>query len=263
MSDAELFPATLITGASSGIGREIARVAARDSGHLVLIGRSKDALESLAAEIGQQGTPCSIISVDLAEPASPRAIEAELNRLGLYCDVLVNSAGYGLFGLASELDPTEQLGILDVNARALTELSLLFLPGMLTRGRGGILNVGSMTALAPGPRMAVYYATKAFVQSFSRSLALEVLGSGVTVTCLTSGSARTAFYDRCAMGSTRISKLYPRMNADEVARAGWKAFRQGRAQVIPGAASRGIAIIARHAPRPLVDYVMRTLQRPL
>ena len=152
---------------------------------------------------------------------------------GLCCDVLVNSAGFALAGPAAALPRAEQMQLLDVNIRALAELTLRFLPGMVARGRGGILNVGSITAYTPGPNMAAYHASKAFVRSFSAALATEVEGTGVTVTCLSPGVVRTAFLDDLPIKDDRVFKLMPRADAVSTARAGWLGFRAGRRLVIP------------------------------
>ena len=253
-------PAIVVTGASSGIGREIARVAAKEGDALVLVGRSRSSLDALVAELGGAGAVCTALCLDLQKPEACRAVAQELEQRGLYCDVLVNSAGYGVFGPAAVHDAQDQLGVLDVNARALTELSLRFLPGMMVRKRGGILNVGSMTGFVAGPNMAVYYATKAYVHSLSNALAMEAVGSGVTVTCLTPGVVRTEFFERCDVGTTRISKLYPRMDADVVAKAGWRAFRQGRRMIIPGGANKVIAALLRLTPEVVTLNVLRVLQ---
>lgn len=253
--------AIVVTGASSGIGREIARLAAQEGSFVLLIARSQIALDALAGELAGAGAVCAALPLDLGRPGAAQAIDAALASRGLFCDVLVNSAGYGLFGPSAALDEHNQIDILDVNARALTSLSLHFLPGMLERGRGGILNVGSMTGYAPGPYMSVYYATKAYVHSFTIALAMETIGSGVVVTSLTPGTVRTAFFDRCRVGGTRISKLYPRMDASEVARIGWRGFRRGRRHVIPGLANRVLAVLLRLAPEAAVAHTVRLLQR--
>ena len=156
----DLRPAIVVTGASSGIGREIARLAAREGTFMLLVGRSLPALEELVAALRAEGAQAAALSIDLSDPEAGDHLERTLSDLGLYCDVLVNSAGFGLFGAAAELDRAEQLNLLDVSARALTDLTLRFIPGMVTRGRGGILNVGSITGFTPGPQMAVYYAAK-------------------------------------------------------------------------------------------------------
>jgi uncharacterized protein len=257
-----LEPAIVVTGASSGIGRALAHAAAKDAKCMVLLGRSQPALAELAAELAPAVAIVATISIDLQDKTAVTAIEAELAARGWYCDVLINSAGYGLYGAAAEADAAGQLGILDVNARALTELTLRFLPGMIARKRGGVLNVGSVTGFVPGPHMAVYYATKAYVYSFSNALAMETAGSGVVVTCLAPGVVRTGFFEVCEVGSTRISKLYPRMNAPDVAEQGWRAFKQGRRVVVPGLANRAIAAMLRLMPEPIMLNIVRVLQAP-
>ena len=169
-----LRPAIVVTGASSGIGQAIARIAARERSFLLLVGRSQRALDELAAELTAGGAQAAALAVDLLAPGAVNAIERVLSDRGLYCDVLVNSAGFGVFGPAAQASRSDQLGLLDVNIRALTELTLRFLPGMLARKRGGILNLGSITGYAAGPNMAAYYASKAYVLSFSKGLAIEL-----------------------------------------------------------------------------------------
>ena len=193
-------PAIVVTGASSGIGEAIARTAAREGSFLLLVGRSSEALDALVAELTAAGARAAALPIDLLAPHALDAIETALSDRGLYCDVLVNSAGFGVFGPAAKVARGEQLSLLDVNIRALTELTLRLLPGMIARGRGGVLNIGSITGYAAGPNMAVYYASKAYVNSFSAALALEVAGSGVTVTCLTPGVVRTPFFRAARSG---------------------------------------------------------------
>jgi short-subunit dehydrogenase len=185
-----------------------------------------------------------------------------LTERGLYCDVLINSAGFGLFGRAIELDRDDQLHLLDVNARILTDLCLRFLPAMITRGRGGILNVGSLTGYSPGPYMAVYYASKAYVRSFSTALANEVTNTGVTVTCLCPGPVRTAFFDRCDAGQTRLAKIMPRANAPETAEAGWRGFKAGKSLVIPRRINRIIAGLLLVLPPRVLARIVGRLQHP-
>ncbi len=185
-------PAIVVTGASSGIGRGIARAAAHDKCFMVLIGTSQAALDEIAAELTAGGVEAEPLCLDLADPAAGQRIEDVLAERQLYCDVLVNSAGFGVFGLAAAADRNKQVKLVDVNVRALTELTLRFLPGMLARGRGGILNLGSITAYTPGPYMAAYFASKAYVKSFTTALSAEVAGSGVTITCLNPGVVRTS-----------------------------------------------------------------------
>jgi uncharacterized protein len=256
-------PAIVVTGASSGIGQAIARVAARDGAFLLLVARSHQALADLVAELTAAGAQAAALPIDLLEADALDRIESALSERDLYCDVLVNSAGLGVFGPATEIARSEQLGLLDVNVRALTELTLRFLPGMVARGRGGVLNVGSITGYAAGPNMAVYYASKAYVNSFSASLASEVAGSGVTVTCLTPGVVRTAFFARCSVGQTRLMKLMPRSDVVDTAEAGWRAFRAGKRVVIPRFVDRLILTFAKLLPTSVLLRLLSVLQRPV
>jgi uncharacterized protein len=179
----------------------------------------------------------------------------------LYCEVLVNSAGYGLYGPAAKLDRAQQLGMLDVNARALTDLTLRFLPGMLARGRGGVINVGSLSGYLPGPRMALYYASKAYVRSFSDALYAELSGTGVMVTAVNPGPVRTDFFRRANAHETLLSKFVSRLDAPDVARAGWRAFKAGRREVMPGLLNRVLATGMMIMPRSVVLWLSEFLLR--
>jgi uncharacterized protein len=259
---AALKPAIVVTGASSGIGRDIARLAAADRCFLLLLGRSPQALDELVAELAAAGAQAAPLPIDLLDPHAPDRVERALADRGLYCDVLVNSAGFGVFGAAAKAAPQEQLNLVDVNIRALTELTLRFLPAMLARGRGGVLNVGSITGYVAGPNMAAYYASKAYVNSFSAALAAEVAGSGVTVTCLTPGVVRTAFFERCAVGQSRLMKLMPRSNSPDVAEVGWRGFKAGKRLVIPRLIDRISVAISVLLPQSLLTRFVGWLQRP-
>jgi short-subunit dehydrogenase len=238
-----LSPAIVVTGAASGLGRELARIAAREGRTMVLIDRARSELESAAADLAKEGARAHNLAIDLAAAGAGEKIEHALREHGLYCDVLVNSAGIGLFGSAVEISRAEQMNLLAVNIGALTDLTLRFLPGMVARGRGGVLNLGSIAGYTSGPNMAAYQASKAYVRSFSAALATEVAGTGVTVTCLSPGFVRTAFFERFAMTHTRLFKLMPRANAREAAAAGWRGFRAGKRLVIPRLIDRMIAIL--------------------
>ena len=261
-TDGTLQPAIVVTGASSGIGRDIARLAARDRCFLLLLGRSQQALDQLVAELAAAGSQAAALSIDLLDPVAPDRIESARSDRSLYCDVLVNSAGFGVFGPAAEAAAREQLNLVDVNIRALTELTLRFLPGMVARGRGGVLNVGSITGYVAGPNMAAYYASKAYVNSFSAALAAEVAGSGVTVTCLTPGVVRTAFFERCSVGQSRLMKLMPRSNSPEIAEVGWRGFKAGKRIVIPRLIDRISVAISVLLPQSLLTRFVGLLQRP-
>lgn len=256
-------PAIVVTGASSGIGRELALVAARDrSGVMVLVGQSQERLDGVVAEIAAAGVEAHAIVLDLADRAAGQTIDEALSRHDLYCDVLVNCAGFGLYGRAIEISRDEQITLFDVNARALADLSLRFLPGMLQRRRGGVINVGSIAAYTPGPYMAAYFASKAFVKSFSAALAAEVAGTGVTVTCLAPGVVRTPFLFRCGIGRTPLFRLAPRGNAPYVAAAGWRGFKAGKRVVIPRLLNRIIVGFCTLFPDRGLVRLIEALQRP-
>jgi hypothetical protein len=254
-------PAVVVTGASSGLGVEFARLAAAEGAKTVLIARSVPDLKRLAAEIDPSGRSAVVLGIDLAAPDSGETIARELETRGLYCDTLVNNAGLGLFGDAVELDRARQFGIIDVNVRAATDLMLRFLPDMVARGSGRILNVGSMAGFAPGPRMAVYYASKAYLLSFSQALAQEVKGSGVTLTCLCPGPLRTPFLVRAGAEQTWLSRLTPKPEAAAVARAGWRAMKAGRRLCIPGIGNKLTVAAIRFLPRAALLATVGLLQR--
>jgi short-subunit dehydrogenase len=254
-------PAIVITGAASGIGREIARMAAMDGSFLLLVDRSCQQLADFVAELAANGVKSAAHCIDVTSRDAARSIEDALAERSLHCDVLVNCAGFGLFGPAAELSASEQMNLVDVNARALAEFTLRFLPGMVARGRGGVLNVGSITGWAPGPNMAVYYASKAFVNSFSAALAAEVAGTGVTVTCLAPGVVATPFFERCPEAKTWLFDLMPQSNPVDVATAGWLGFKAGKRMVVPKLRNRLVVAGSKVLPQSLVLRLVAFLQR--
>jgi short-subunit dehydrogenase len=254
-------PAIVITGAASGIGREIARLAAMDGSFLLLVDRSCEPVSALVAELAAYGAQSAACCIDVTRPDAVRSIAAALAERGLHCDILVNSAGFGLFGAACELPAAEQINLVDVNVRALAELTLHFLPGMVERRRGAVLNLGSITGYAPGPNMAAYYASKAFVNSFSAALASEVAGTGVTVTCLAPGVVMTPFFDRCSVGQTRLFNLMPQSNAFDTATAGWLALKAGRPIVIPKLRNQLVVTLCKLLPQRILLRLVGLLQR--
>jgi uncharacterized protein len=250
----------LITGASSGIGRELARLYAADGAGLVLVARSQDRLRELAAElVAQYGAQAQILPADLSEPGSPGEIADALAHQHIDVDVLVNNAGFGAHGSVAELGAQRQLDMIDVNVAALTQLTALLLPGMLERRTGAILNVASTAGFQPGPNQAVYCATKAYVLSFTEALAEEVRGSGVRVSCLAPGPTDTGFAAQAGMGSTLLFR-WGVMDAARVARAGHDGLRRGKTLVIPGVRNRVIAFSVRLSPRALVTKIAGRLQ---
>jgi uncharacterized protein len=260
-SDAPLTPAIVVTGASSGIGREIARVAARDRMPLLLVARSHEALLDLAKQVEASGTEAGCLSLDLRASNAAGRIESALAEHGWYCDVLVLCAGIGVFGAFNEINRCEHLAVVDLNARVPTELALHFLPAMRKRRRGGLMFVGSIAAYAPGPNMAAYYASKAYLRSLSNALYAETKGSGVIVTNLSPGFVSTPFLTLSGIGATRLRKILPRMTAAEVAEAGWRGFKSGRRLIVPGLANRILIAGAKLLPTHFLIWLLRQLQR--
>ncbi len=226
----------------------------------MLVARSEERLRGLAAELEQaHGISARVEVVDLSEPERLAALCQRLRDKSVAVDVLVNNAGFGARGALVELDLGRQLEMVRLNVEALTALTRHLLPDMLARRGGGVLNVASTAAFQPGPFMAVYYATKAYVLSFSEALAEETRGTGVTVTALAPGPTVTGFEKEAGLERTLLFKFGP-MAAAPVARAGHRAFRKGRALVITGLVNRVLAFSTRLAPRWLVRRVVRMLQ---
>jgi short-subunit dehydrogenase len=243
----------LITGASSGIGLELAKCFAADKSNLILVARSTDALETLADELRRQNKiEVHVITADLSRPEASAEIFAQTGKLGLTVDVLVNNAGFGLHGGFAELPLRRQLEIIQVNIAALVELTGLFLPGMIQRRRGGILNVGSVAGFLPGPQMAVYYASKAFVMSFSEALHEELRGTGVRVTDLCPGPTETNFFKVARSHRVRETRTR-KMSAAVVAQIGYRDFRNDKCLSVPGMQNKMLALVAsKLLPRPAV-----------
>ena len=242
----------LITGASSGIGLELAKCFAADKSNFVLVARRTEAMEKLAAELREtHQIQVYVVTADLARPESAQRVFNELTHANITVDVLVNNAGFGLHGCFEELPLKRQLEIIQVNIAALVELTGLFLPGMIRRKRGGILNVGSVAGFVPGPNMAVYYASKAFVQSFSEALVEELQGSGVSVTNLCPGPTETQFSQTARSHRVRDHQA-TKMSAAVVAGYGHRAFRLGRGSAIPGKANFLISQLPRILPRAVI-----------
>ncbi len=249
----------LITGASSGIGLELARCFAADGSRLVLVARKGNLLEALAAELRKaHKIQVQMIAADLALPDTPTRLLAHLQSAGLKVDVLVNNAGFGAQGKFAELPLARQLDMLQVNITSLTHLTRLLLPGMIERHRGGILNVASTAAFQPGPGMAVYYATKAYVLSFSEALAEELAGTGVTVTAVCPGPTATNFGAAAGMRTLGMVKKVS-MSAAAVARQGHRAFRRGKVVAINGFRNQFPAFLVRLVPRAVVRKVTKRL----
>ncbi|HTL73946.1 MAG TPA: SDR family oxidoreductase [bacterium] len=247
----------LITGASSGIGLELAKCFAAEKSNLVLVARSTEALEKLAAELRAQfQIQVVVLTADLAKPESPQWIFDEAGRAGIAVDVLVNNAGFGLQGMFNELPLARQMEILQVNQTALTALTGLFLPGMIQRNRGGILNVGSIAGFQPGPAMALYFASKAYVQSFTEALAAELSDTQLHVSVLCPGPTSTNFGKVARGGKVRRRKL-PGMSAEAVAKYGCEKFRSRRVVIVPGWGNKMSVFIVRFIPRSLLRKLVK------
>ena len=253
---------TLITGASAGIGRELAKLAAQDKRDLVLVARRRDRLEALAAELrAGQGVTVTVIAADLGQPQAAQAIFAQVEAAGLELACLMNNAGFGTVGPFAETDRARQLEMIDVNIRALVELTHLCLPGMLARKQGQILNVASVAGFVPGPYMATYYASKAFVLSFTEALATELRGSGVTATASCPGPTATEFGD--VAGNAR-TKLFRRGVADAagVAKHAYRAMLAGEVVAIPGFMNNLLAQSVRLGPRAVIRKIAAGMNTP-
>jgi uncharacterized protein len=248
----------LITGASGGIGYELARLFARDHYNLVLVARSTEKLNEVAAELqGQFGVAVKVMALDLTTTPAAKFLFDQLQREGIAVDVLVNNAGFGRFGEFAGMPEEEILGQIHLNVTALTHLNRLFLPPMLARRGGKVMNVASTAAFQPGPLMAVYYATKAYVLSFSQALANEVAGSGVMVSCFCPGATATGFAKRAGTEDSRLFKKLRPMNVEDVARDGYRGLMAGRTIVISGVQNWLVAESVRFAPRKWVTAVSR------
>lgn len=251
----------LVTGASSGIGLELARVLAREGCNLILVARSKGRLEVLSAELEREyGITARVIPADLSRPEAVRALYDQTRDVQV--DVLVNNAGFGAHGNFAESDWATESSMLQVNIHALTELTRLYLPAMKQRGRGEILNVASTAAYQACPGMAVYGATKAYVLSFTEALAVELRGTGVTVTALCPGATRTAFADRATVGD---APLFQRgvMDAAAVAAAGYAGLRAGKTAVIPGWLNKAMVGMGRLVPRSTLARITSAFLNPV
>jgi short-subunit dehydrogenase len=242
---------TLITGASAGIGTELARVFASNGHRVVLVARRADRLKALSGEITAAGgaTPI-VIPCDLEQSDASDKIAAALAAEGVEVEFVVNNAGFGLFGNAIEMDRVEQLGIIALNIRAVTDLSLRF-SDQLIRHRGGILNVGSIAGFLPGPGMAVYYASKAYVLSFSEALRRELAPRGVRVTVLCPGPVPSEFQERAGFAPGFDSAVL-NVSALDVAQAGYRGLMANKRAVLPGLGIKIVPLLLRLFPRGFI-----------
>ena len=260
MSPSQARRVGVVTGASGGIGADIARVLARQGHDLALVARRRDKLEALAAEIEAQGRPRPlVIALDLGEKGAAGRLADALAAAGASADILVNNAGFGLAGEVANLDAAEQLAVIDLNIGALVAVTLRLLPELIA-WRGRILNVASTAAFLPGPGMAVYYATKAFVLSFSEALAHELRRQGVTVSVLCPGPTATGFVDRAGLDNADLFRRFPPMASMRVAEAGVAGLMAGRRVILPGLMNKLTGWFVPLVPHALVLPVVAHLQ---
>jgi len=250
-----LTPVALVTGASAGLGVEFARQLSKRGHRLVLAARRKERLEEMAAELGN----ARAAAIDLSRPEAVTELIADIEGAGEDVDLLINNAGFGLIGRFAELDAKREREMIDLNVGALTDLCRAVAPRMIARKSGGILNVASTAAFQPGPKMAVYFATKAFVLSLSEALHEELKPHGIKVSCLCPGPTRTEFGEVAGFGG---NSLFDRvaMRADDVVRQGLNGLDRNRAVVVTGWLNKLGAASTRFAPRPAARKIAGSIK---
>lgn len=252
-----------MTGASGGIGVDLAECYARDGYDLILTARSGDALQSVAKRLsGTFEVKATAIANDLGAIGGGKKLADEIAKRGLSVDVLVNNAGFGHAGALTTAPLATSLGMIDLNVRALVELTHIYWDDILKQGRGGVLNVASTAAFQPGPLMAIYYASKAFVLSFSEALWEEARGTGVKVSCLCPGATASGFRERAGTGKTNLAATMKVMPSMPVAEEGYRGWRKNKRVVITGARNRVGAELVRFVPRSAVLRLVRNIQSP-
>ncbi|MBX7165067.1 MAG: SDR family oxidoreductase [Pirellulales bacterium] len=247
--------AVLITGASRGIGRALAEEFAAQGHDLVLTARNRQELDELAQSLRARGRQAWVMPADLTRPQAPRQLYDQVAAAGIVVEVLVNNAGFGNYGRFDQIDWPREAELLQVNITALTELTKLYARDMVARRRGRIMNVASTGAFQPGPLLTTYYASKAYVLSFSEALACELRGTGVTVTCLCPGATRTHFMQQAGMDNLRLFRL-GLMDARDVARCGYRGTLAGRTVVVPGLMNKLGVFAVRFTPRNVVTRIV-------
>jgi len=251
----------LVTGASSGIGLDLAKQFASEGYDVALVARSEGKLNEVAAAIERDHkVRAHVVTADLAKAGAADALVAALEARGIDVDVLVNNAGYASYGAFEKTDLADELNMIQVNVVALTHLTKLFVRKMVAKKSGRVLNVASTAAFQPGPLMAVYYATKAYVLSFSEALANELGGTGVTVTALCPGPTATGFQARAQMEESKLVRGKAIMTSETVARAGYTGLMKGKTVVIPGVSNKMMAQAVRFLPRNTVTKLVRNAQ---
>lgn len=253
-------PYTLITGASSGIGLELARIAARENSNIVLVARDEKNLKEVATELKKLKVNVEYLSIDLSKSGASKKVFEFCENKKIFVSALINNASFGDYGNFAESDIKRQLSMIDLNVKTVTELTHLFLPAMIKNKSGKILNLGSVAAFLPGPLMSVYFATKNFVLSFSRALSEELRGTGVTVTCLCPGATNTGF-GKAAHVSETHSTAHPKTTARDVAEYGWYQMQSGEPVAIYGFENKFSIFMAKFVPRNLLPRIVKRIQK--
>jgi uncharacterized protein len=251
----------LISGASSGIGYELARLMGQKGYNLVLVARNTGKLLELKKELEtRDAVSVTVIGKDLSQETTPAEVAAELAKQNIAIDILVNNAGFGAFGDFYKTEWKKEKGMIDLNVRALTEMTKLFVPGMVQRKKGRIMNVGSTASFQPGPLMAVYYATKAYVLSFSEALSEELKGTGVTVTCLCPGPTASGFQAAASIENSKLVNGKKLPSSKQVAEYGYRAMLKGKVVAVEGFMNNLMAASVSFVPRSMVRKMVKKIQ---
>lgn len=250
----------LITGATTGIGYELAKLYAKDKINLILVARDDEKLREVKEELSLYDIMVYTISLDLAEDNSCEKVLDFVNKNNLSVDILINNAGMGSFGYLNEIEMEKELKLIDVNIRALTEITKMFLPIMIDHGEGAIMNVASTAAFCAGPKMATYYASKAYVLNFTEALYEELRNTEIKVSCLCPGPVKTSFQEKSGIRKSEAAKK-ALMTAKEVAKVAYKDFNKGKLIIVPGFKNKVIILLNKFIPRSLSRKIILMMNK--
>lgn len=263
MDEQSIRPCALITGASGGLGEAFVYILASEGYDLMIVARNDEELNRVAGIVSTKlQANITPLAYDLCQHDACDRLARDLRKRRFTPDIVINNAGFGLNGPATELDHRQQVDMINLNVRTLSDLTLRYLPGMIERGTGGIMNVASVAGFMPGPYMAVYYATKAYVVSFTDALSSELRGTGIKMTAFCPGPVDTGFQARAGMENSRLLKFAEPADALETAQAGWDGFKRRERVVVPGVMNKVFVYGTRMLPRRMVMPLVRFLQKP-